>query len=401
MLRDKWFSARRFALSLPAFAMNVPHNKLRIFAAVFIGGIIALVVATQLACHILKAQVMEALGPESQLDSIHLGLTGVVVEGLRIRAPKDWPTQDSLRAKRVIIRPDLRALLTGTYRVGSITVEEAYLSVLRTSSGRIRMLPNLLEKPRAKSSDPERPSSDDIPQVSFGHIELRDSALEFFDATIRRPPFKLRLEQLQMKVSDLRVPQLNTRSDITLEGVIKGVQHDGNITVKGWMEPASQDSSIRTTLHEVDLVALEPYLIKASETGVQRGSLDLDVQSEVRRKQLQAPGTVSLSGLRLTSGSGSFMGVPRAMVLSFLKNGKDQIILKFKLDGDLNNPHFSLNEAMSTRIASGMAETLGLSLGGLAQGVGTMGQKGAQAVGDTAKDMGNAIGHLFSGEEKK
>lgn len=382
--------------------MTAVNNKtLKLTGGILLGLFAALIILTQIASHILKGQVMEALGPDSELSSIRLGLTGVVVEGLRIRAPKDWPTQDSLRADRVIIRPDLRSLLTGTYRIGSITIERAYLSVLRTGSGRIRLIPNLLEKPGEKKPEKAALSDNAVPQVVIGHVVLKDCALEFFDASVRKPPFKLRLEQLQMKVSDLQIPQLSTRSDMTLEGVLKGVQHDGHVSVKGWMQPATQDSSIHTTLRGIDLVALEPYLIKASETGVERGSLDLDAQSDVRKKQLQAPGVLALSGLKLASSSGSFMGVPRSMVLGLLKNEKDQISIKFVLDGDLNNPHFSLNETMSTRLAAGMAETLGVSLGSLAGGVGTMGLKGAQAAGEAVKSVGSAIGDLFSDDKTK
>lgn len=376
--------------------MTAASNKtLKLIGGILLGLFAVMVILTQIASHTLKNQVLEALGPDSELTRIQLSLTGVVVEGLRIRALKDWPAEDSLRADRVIIRPDLRSLFTGTYRIGSITIERAYLSVLRTSSGHIRLVPNLLEKPA------EKKAGQATPQLIIGHVVLKDCALDFFDATVRKPPFKLRLEQLQMKVSDLQIPQLSTRSDLTLEGVLKGVQHDGRVSIQGWMQPATQDSSIHTRLRGIDLVALEPYLIKASETGIQRGSLDLDAQSDVRKKQLQAPGVIALSGLKLASGSGSFMGVPRNMVLGLLKNEKNQINIKFKLDGDLDNPHFSLNETLSTRLASGMAETLGVSLGSLAGGVGTMGLKGVQAAGEAVKSVGGAIGSLFSDDKKK
>ena len=47
--------------------------------------------------------------------------------------------------------------------------------------------------------------------------------------------------------------------------------------IAGWAELTTKDSSVKTTLRTVDLVALQPYLIKAPETGVQKGTLDLDL----------------------------------------------------------------------------------------------------------------------------
>ena len=40
------------------------------------------------------------------------------------------------------------------------------------------------------------------------------------------------------------------------------------------------------------------------------------------------------------------------------------------LDGRLDDPAFSVNENFATRMASGLAETLGVSVGGVVEGVG-------------------------------
>jgi len=62
------------------------------------------------------------------------------------------------------------------------------------------------------------------------------------------------------------------------------------------------------------------------------------------------------------------------------------------------NPQFSLNETLTTRVAASMAETLGVSLGGVAKGVGGLGLKGVEAAGEAAKDV---VEQLFRGKEKK
>lgn len=90
------------------------------------------------------------------------------------------------------------------------------------------------------------------------------------------------------------------------------------------------------------------------------------------------------------------MGVPRHAVVASLKDKDNKIVVNFVLEGDINNPQFSLNEALSTQLAASMAETLGVSLGGVAKGVGTLGQKGVEAAGDAGKGPVQ----LFEGQKK-
>jgi hypothetical protein len=48
-----------------------------------------------------------------------------------------------------------------------------------------------------------------------------------------------------------------------------------------------------------------------------------------------------------------------------------------------------------------MAELLGVSLRGVAEGVGTLGQKGLQATGEAVKGLGGALEGLVGGRKKR
>jgi len=331
------------------------------------------------AAKALKGQVEQALGPTSEVGGITVGWSTVQVHGLRIKGPKGWPAQDTLRARRILIVPDLRALLSAKVRLTRILVEDGYISVLRSRKGGLRLLPGLLRTADSKTATSELSR----PTVSIATIEVRAGTLDFFDATVSRPPHKLCLEKLQATVRDLQVPDLSGRTRIELEGLVKGVRHDGTLSVRGWAELATKDSEMNTKLRGVDLIVLQPYLIKASETGVRRGTLDMDLKSAVRKNVLHAPGTLTLTGLELASGT--FMGLPRQAVLNAMKNRNDQITMHFTLQGNLNDPKFSLNESFATRVGSGIADTLGVSIKGLAQGVGNA----TRGIGDTVRRLFN------------
>ncbi|MBI2319135.1 MAG: DUF748 domain-containing protein, partial [Betaproteobacteria bacterium] len=225
-------------------------------AVIAAAGVLGLRFATQE----LKLRVEQALGPEAEIGAIAVGWSAIEVNGLRIRGPKGWPAADTLRAQRIVIAPDLRALLSAEVRVHRITVEQAYLSVLRSRDGRLRVLPSLLERQAAKAAAP-------APSVAIGAIELRNGVLELFDATVREPAHKLRLENLQAMTEDLHVPELSGRTRIQMNGVVKGVQRNGTLALRGWAELSNKDSEIETRLRGVDLVSFEPYLVKAQETG--------------------------------------------------------------------------------------------------------------------------------------
>lgn len=339
-----------------------------------------------IATKALKNQVEHALGADSQVAEIVVGWSAIEARGVRIRAPRGWPAEDALRAERVVVTPDLRSLVSAEVKVARITVDHAYLSIWRTRDGKLRLLPSLLEKPKEAGGAASSAASPAAPSVGIGSIELSDGVLEFYDASVRQPAHKTRLEHLHATVEDLHVPDLSGRTRIALDAVIKGVQRDGRVTIAGWAELADKNSELTTKLTGVDLVALQPYLIKASETGVRRGSLDLGLTSTVRNNRLHAPGSVTLTGLELSSNGGAFgtfMGVPRQAVVAALKNRNDQISIRFTLDGNLSDPQFSLNDSFVKRIGASVAETLGISIESLTRGVGNA----AQGLGGVMKKL--------------
>jgi hypothetical protein len=366
-----------------------------------LGVIVGGIAAPRVVGWMLKAEVVRVLGPSSQIERAHLGWSELDVEGLRIRASEGWPASDALRAEhvRVATVPVLRDLLSGRVRIRSVTVVRPYVSALRTSDGTLQVVPGLVGTPSSNGRTGAPAPSLIAPPVTIARIVVQDAVVEVFDASVASPPLRIRLEQIQATVQDVRIPSMTGKSQFDLAGVLKGVRQDGQIALAGWTEIATRDSSVTTTLRSVDLVALQPYLIKAADSGVQKGLLDLDLQSEVRNNRLRAPGKATISDLELVRGRGvygPFLGVPRDTVLAFLRAKDNKVIMNFVLEGDINDPRFSLNAALSMRLASSMAETMGVSLSGVIKGAGTLGERGLGALGGlfgNAKDLPSAPAH--------
>ncbi|MDD4857033.1 MAG: DUF748 domain-containing protein, partial [Candidatus Krumholzibacteria bacterium] len=345
----------------------------------------------------------EALGPNSEIRDIRLGWSSVNVEGLRIKGPSGWPAADALQAERVAVVPSLRGLFSRQYRVRSITIVKPYLSALRTKEGKFLVLPGLLTGAVSggQADSLSRPAASTM--VTIGRITLKDGVVELYDATVAQPPLKIRLEQIKATVRDMSVPGLKGKSRFEIAGVVKGVHRDGQLKMEGWAEVGTKDSSVKTELRSVDLVVLQPYLIKPDEMGLQKGTLDLDMQSDVSNNQLKAPGKATISDLEFVPAEGkfdTFMGLPRQAVLAFLMRNGNKITVNFVLEGNINNPQFSINQSLTTQLAFAMAKVLGVDLGGMVKDVGTLGQKGGEAVGQAAKSTGGWLHRLFGGQKK-
>lgn len=339
-----------------------------IFAALIIVLGLAGTLGLHLATKSLKAKVEQALGQESEVGELVLGWSAIEIRNIRIHAPQGWPSQDTLRAEKIIIEPDLRGLLSSQVKLQRITVEGGYLSILRSREGNVRLLPSMLDKP-AEEAEKQAPAM----PVSIGLIVLNSSVVEFFDASIRKTPHKLRLEQMNARIEDLQFPALDQKTQFQLDSVIKGKRSDGKLALNGWMRLDNRDSEVSTRLRNVDLVSFQPYLVKASETSVRKGLMDLDLKSSIRDNRLHAPGTITLSELELASSDGpfsTFMGMPRQAIVAALKNQKGKITVQFTLEGNIKDPRFSLNESFTQRTGTAIAESLGISIKGLASGVG-------------------------------
>ena len=338
--------------------------------------VLLLAVGLHLASRVLKSEIESALGEDSSVGAISLGLFSVSVSDLRIKAPAGWPVEENLYAQRIEVAPDWWALLSRKIGIRYIHAEGVHQAILRDGTGRLRVLPSLLERKKKDDSAPP-------PEVTIGEVRLSNASLDFYDATVRKPPFRVRLEKVEARLGKLHLPAMDGRSPLELSGIIKGEHGDGTYQLKGDVELATRDSDLVTTMRNVDLTALKPYLVRSADTGVKRGEMDLDLKSVVKQRRLNAHGTLMLHDLVLDD-SGNFMGLPRQAAVNMLKNEHKDIRMQFSLQGNLDDPKFSVNENFAMKFSAGLADSLGVSIGNL-----------GKSVGGAATGIGNAIKGLF------
>jgi hypothetical protein len=340
--------------------------------------VVALIAAAQLALRRLPALVEDALGPRASVGAIDVGWRGVVIRDLVIAADRaHWPAAQELRADRVTVVPQWRSLFGSDWRVARLEVEGGYVSMLRTRAGQLVVVPSLTggSPSRARSRSANTGAATD---VRLDAVTLQGLALELFDSTVpgaRGAPHRIRLTGLKAQLGPVALPALDERMAVDLDATFKGVQRDGRLAIDGHVTPATRDAALKVRAQGIDLVALQPYLLRRGEASVQRGSLDLALDAKAAQQRLHAPGLLTLRDLQLDANEGgvlaTFAGVPRQAILATLSRD-GRIDLEFTLEGRVDDPQFSLNELFAARFAVGLAEKLGVSLGGVVEGVGNV-----------------------------
>jgi hypothetical protein len=318
--------------------------------------------------------VAAALGPQASVRSIELGWTGVEVQGLVVHGtPGRWPAEHELRADRVTIRPALSSLWRDGWQLASVQVHGGYVSMLRGRDGRLQVVPSLRgrDAPGGKAGAGETTGA----RVRIESLVLDGVAVDVFDATVgRSTPHRLQLTDVRAEAGPLALPALDERIDLELEARLRGGPRDGRIAVRGHLTPATRASDLRVQARGLDLRALQPYLLRNGEGAVRAGTMDLDLHARAADGRLDAPGRVVLDGLELQGGGGllgTFAGVPRQAVLAAMSRD-GRIEMEFRLEGRVDDPQFSINELFAARFAVGLAEKLGVSLGGVVEGVGSL-----------------------------
>ncbi|CAB3806642.1 DUF748 domain-containing protein [Paraburkholderia caffeinilytica] len=363
--------------------------------AIAVGGVLLVLIAValgalQFAQREVKERVVAALGPLGSAESIRVGLTSVHLTNVLLKAPPGWPAGDPLRADEIIITPDIRDLLAQRMHIRSVVVRGFDIAALRTKDGAIRLMPNLRQTiNRVNDNEASSAAPSGSREKRVDHIRFEQGNFHFYDMTVGPPAFKVTVSNANATVDHLHLPALTEPTNVSVTGSIKGPAHTGTVAFGGWIKIASKDSQTTSTLRDVDVAMLDPYLLKktGAKAQVTGGTVDLTIDSTVRNYQLHAPGTVTLHHLQLADSDNpldTFMSIPTKAAIAALKTHNGDVTLHFVLDGNLRDPKFSVQESLMTRLGAGFANAMGVSVEGVAKGA-----------GETVKGLGNALKNLL------
>jgi hypothetical protein len=357
---------------------EVERRRLLLAGAAVVAAMLGIVI---FAAHDAKHRILQALGPRTTVGSISLNYPTVTLHDVHVAAsdvPGAWPSNQEFDAREVQV--DITAASLWAYRRGEplaiadVRVRDGTLVMLRTP-GHLVVLPALRDTARAQAaalqaSQPVAPGTAATALV-IEHLQFERMAVDLHDATLPAGPARrMRFEQVHGSVAALALPGLGRPIALDLQGVLRGVEHDGAVSLKGSLAPAAHDARLAIRLVGVDMVALQPYLLRLGERSVRHGRLDLSLDAAVDDRVVHAPGELTITGLEFGDGEGgTFAGVGRRAVLAALRRD-GRIALKFTLEGRTDDPKFSLDESLTARVAVGLGATLGQGVKSVVEGVG-------------------------------
>ena len=262
-----------------------------------------------------------------------------------------------------------------------------FLSVLQAQTGTTKTGP-------AQLKEKEPPT-----QVNLKGLKITQGEVLILDGKVATPPHPTRLTDISLSVDQAAIPEQDTWTAYECSLNIPGKESTGTLRISGKTKLKSLDTVSKVALQGLDITTVKPYILKAGDVDVTRGTLSLDVDLHIDRRNLNSPAKAVLRNLQFAPSKGpgeKFMAIPRSAVIGFLEANNNQIALDFRVEGSIDDPKFSLRETMATRFAVQFAQQLGL--GGVNAGeklIETQ-TKGLQGLGDALKDTSRSLKKLFN-----
>lgn len=330
------------------------------------------------ANRIIKYELEEILGKDFSVKEIRL--TWGEVEALDVSF-KNPAGRQIFKTDSLNLNADFTGLLKKEYVISRMSLVNPYVFFEVDKKGNL-----VTSLPKKQPKTGEKPGTPFL----FKKIEIKKGALDYLDGKVSKTPILTKLRNIDLEVEDITLPLSERFSPFTVTATIPGNISTGILKSKGKIKLKTWDTDCRVTLSNLDITGFKPYFQKKGDVNVTKGFLDLDMNMRIASKKIHAPGRAVLRDLKFEQGNGSgekFINIPRAAVVSFMKNNKNEIVFDFTLEGDLANPKFNLRQSFMEKLTLGIAEKLGLSVTKIGESIVILGAEGVKDIGEGIKDI--------------
>jgi hypothetical protein len=338
------------------------------------------------ANRILRAELESALGKNFSVEEINLRWNNVEAVGATFR---DDEGKEVFKADDLLLKADFIGLLKKKYIISDLLMKNPYALVETNRKGKLINTYNLRTGKEKKKAGPS---------FLIKHLKIQNGAIDYLDGKVSRIPVLTKLREIEFESQGIAFPADEDFTSFSLRAAIPGEMGTGILTSKGKIKLKTLDTDSTIDIKGLDVTGFKPYFHKEGEVGVARGFLDLDMKLRISSRKINAPGRAVLRDLQFESGSGvkeQFMSIPRGLVVSFLKNHNDQIVIDFTLNGDLDNPRFSLRQNIIEKMTLGIASRLGLPVKQIGESIIVLGTEGMKEAGKGVKGLGKNIRNIF------
>lgn len=336
----------------------------------------------------LVKEIERATGVRPSVGTVSLSLWrgSATVRDLVVPNPKPFLEPILIEASSVTVNLALAPLLSRELVVQKVALKRARVTLERDFQGQTNIdtiLGRFSGSPGAAKGTP----------VRVDKVSLTDSSLLLVDHTLKSPPERLLLEDVEAEVRDIDTsrPYDTLHTSFEAKAVI-ATPHRGRLLAHGRTNPFSPDVNfeMELTLEGLDLPLLQ-HFYPASPVVFRDGTADLYSSAVCRHYRLDSRNRLVLHNLYfLPKGQAlEVVGLPVQTVLAYLQR-EEKVELAFSLSGDVRHPKADLKPAMERLVAQALrGRVLGTTkelVDGGWKGIGTQ-----EKVISTSKRVGEVV----------
>jgi len=307
----------------------------------------------------INTELKRMMGPGITVSEIRIKLTHLAVKGIRYEDPQ--MKKRFLQIEEIRVYPALFSSLKGALRIRELAILRPSFFFYRSREGAFVGPWPAGEKEKRDRETKEKKAGKAF-QMRIDRLRIQEGAVDFEDRKVEGPPAETHVRKMDLDVRDIRYPFASIHSPIALKGKMVGPSKEGDLETKGWIDFNSLDMDTVFKVRELEVKTLEPYYRKRVSAEIESGYMTMQAKINVKKKVIDAPGSLELTDLRVREGGGSVFYIPAKTLVSLLKDKGNRINVDFHVQGNLDDPQFSLQENVMRKIAISLAEALGVPI---------------------------------------
>lgn len=195
--------------------------------------------------------------------------------------------------------------------------------------------------PQPQTPAASQPADSKPLAIRIGGVAISDGSANFADFSLT-PNFATAIQQLNGTIGTL-----DNQSPKAASVDIRGkVDRYAPVSIKGSLIPFDPLNSldIATRFKNVELTTMTPYSGKFAGYRIRKGRLNLDLHYRIDQGKLNAENKVLVENLQLGEkvDSPDAVDLPVRLAIALLKDTQGNIAIELPVQGDLNNPQFSV-----------------------------------------------------------
>jgi hypothetical protein len=352
---------------------------LALSAAIIIIAAVSFIFLIRNANRIAKHKLDQFLGNNFSVQEVRLKWNKVEALNVSYKNPEG---KTVFHTDSLVLSSDFMGLFKKDYNVSSATLVNPYLMLEKDKEGAFKN-----PFPSQKDKNGNKPSS----EFRIQKVEIINGSLDYIDDEVSGEPVITELRNIDIDSENIIFPIRNNLTDYRFTAKVSGKLSAGIIKSEGKIALKTFDMDSKVKAKNLDVTHFNPYFKKKSTVDIKRGFLDLDIDMKIISGKIIAPGRAVLSDLQFESESGTkakFLKLPVHAIMAFLKDNKDRIAFDFTLEGDLDNPKFSLREGAVDKLTIGIAKKLGLPVESISESIVSLGAEGVGQIGKSVKGAG-------------